>query len=340
MFPLNIRALLLVAAVVLVATASPVLAQQAPREWRLSTAVGPAYALGKAGERWAALIAQKTDGRLPVKLHPGAALAQRDPRREFAALRDGGADLAVGSTLIWSVAVPELGVIGLPWLAPSWPKLMALAGDPVATRLTVALAAAGVEALAFGPLGYRALATMARPVRGPADLAGVRVRVPAVPAVAELYEALGAQPRLMGFAAAQAAFKAGSLDAQDGPPASFAAARLDAVGLRHVTEWNAVAEMAVFAVNRKAWNAWPEGDRALVREAASEAASELAVLSRREADDALPELRRRGFTATRVTAEGHAAFAQATRSVYERWTVIVGDELTRAAEAAVGAPAR
>jgi len=34
------------------------------------------------------------------------------------ALRDGAADLAVGSTFYWSVQVVELNVIGLPWLAP------------------------------------------------------------------------------------------------------------------------------------------------------------------------------------------------------------------------------
>ena len=42
-------------------------AANAPREWKLSTAVGPAFALGKAGARWAALIGEKSAGRLAVK---------------------------------------------------------------------------------------------------------------------------------------------------------------------------------------------------------------------------------------------------------------------------------
>jgi TRAP-type C4-dicarboxylate transport system substrate-binding protein len=337
---LLVRGILAVVAAALLAQASPAQAQQAPREWKLSTAVGPAFALGRAGERWATLIAQRTAGRLPVKLHPGAALAQRDPLREFAVLRDGGADLAVGSTLFWSATVPELGVVGLPWLAPSWPQLTALAGEAVATRLAAALVRAGVEPLAFAPLGYRALATTARAVREPADLTGLRVRIPALPAVADLCTALGAQPRSMTFADAQAAFTSGSLDAQEGSAASFAAARLDAVGLRFVADWNAVAELAVFAVSRGAWEAWPEADRLLVREAAVEVANELAALARKQADDALSELRRRGLTITRATPDGHAAFALATRSVYERWAAVAGEDITRAAEAAVAAVPR
>ena len=337
---LLVRVILAVVGAALLAHVSPAQAQQAPRDWKLSTALGPAFALGRAGERWATLIAQRTAGRLSVKLHPGAALAQRDPLREFAVLRDGGADLAVGSTLFWSATVRELGVVGLPWLAPTWPQLTALAGEAVATRLAAALVRAGVEPLAFAPLGYRALATTARAVREPGDLAGMRVRVPALPPVADVYTALGAQPRSMSFADAQAAFKSGSLDAQEGNAASFAAARLDGVGLRFVADWNAVAELAVFAVSRGAWEAWPEADRLLVREAATEAANELAALARKEADDALSELRRRGLTVTRATPDGHAAFALATRSVYERWAAVAGEDITRAAEAAVAAVPR
>ena len=110
--------ILLLAVLLLVAAGAP--AQEPkdkPAPWKLSAAVGPAFALGKAGERWAKLIAEQSGGSVPVQFFPGASLASRDPAREFVALRDGAADLAVGSTLFWSVQVVELNAIGLPWLA-------------------------------------------------------------------------------------------------------------------------------------------------------------------------------------------------------------------------------
>src|SRR5580765_3346076 len=67
------------------------------REWKLSTALGPAYPQGKGGELWATFIRERSGGRLAVRHFPGASLAQRDPGREFGALRDGAIDLAVGS---------------------------------------------------------------------------------------------------------------------------------------------------------------------------------------------------------------------------------------------------
>src|SRR6476619_6451436 len=118
-------------------TLSSLLAQQPPdnaKELKLSTAVGPAFALGTAGDRWAKGIGERSGGRLAVKLYPGAALADRDPAREFFALASGAADLAVGSSLFWSAQVPELNVIGLPWIVPDAKALAALVAGAVKER--------------------------------------------------------------------------------------------------------------------------------------------------------------------------------------------------------------
>lgn len=312
-------------------------ASEKPKELKLTTAVGPAFALGKAGLRWAQLVTERSGGTLAVVLHPGAVLAQRDPAREFAALRDGAADLAIGSTLNWSAQVNELLVIGLPWLAPEAKQLDALVVGTMKERLVAAIERAGAVPLAFAPLGHRALATVPKSVRTPDDLAGLRVRIVSTPFLIDFYARLRALPHAMAFTAAQAAFNAGTLDAQDGTPATFAAARLDAVGVKHVTLWGAVAEVAVFAVNRAAWDGWTEDQRSLVSGAAQQAAQELPSLARAENDAALAELRKRGLTIVRLTGTGRAAFAAAARPVYDKWAAVAGDELVRAAEAAVKA---
>jgi TRAP-type C4-dicarboxylate transport system substrate-binding protein len=305
------------------------------REWKLSTAVGPAFALGKAGARWAALIAGTSEGKLTVRLFPGAALAQRDPAREFAALRDGAAELAVGSSLFWSTEVAELNAIGLPWMVPEIGALDALATGTMKERFAAAVQRAGVVPLAFAALGHRDVATTARPLRSPADAAGMRIRVASLPLLNELFAALGAAPRAMTFGDAQEAFRAGTLDAQEGTPATFAAARLDALGIREVLLWGAVAEIAVFAVNRRVWDGWDDAQRALVNDAAQQAARELPALVRAENDAALAELRKRGVTVTRLTATGRGAFAAETRRVYDKWADVAGAELVRRVESAV-----
>jgi len=329
------RALLL-AALVLAASAAPAQeAKDTPEPRKLSAAVGPAFALGKAGERWAKLIAEKSSGTIPVQFFPGATLASRDPAREFIALRDGAADLAVGSTLFWSTQVVELNVIGLPWLAPEDKDLAAMASEAMTERIFAAVERAGAVPLAFAALGHRAMATTGKVLRSPEDVAGMQVRLASTPLLADLFAGLGALPRAMAFADAQAALRAGTLDAQEGTIATIAAARLDTLGIKQVMLWGAIAEFAVFAANRAAWDGWTAEQRAIVRDAALQAARELPGLARAENDAASLELRKRGVTVTRLTATGRAAFAAAARGVYDRWAAVVGVDLVRAAEAAV-----
>jgi len=301
----------------------------AAAELKLSVAVGPAYALGMAADRWAKLIVDRSGGRLAVKRYAGATLSKRDPQREFAALADGTADLAVGSTLNWSAQVKELGVVGLPWIAPGRRQLDALLTGLIGERLTVAVKHAGAVPVAFAPLGHRALATAQRPVDKPSDLATVWVRVVAAPAVGGLYAALGAQPRRMSFDAAETAFAEGMLDAQDGTLATFAATHVYALGMRRVLLWDAIAEAAVFAVNRARWESWSELDRALVAAAARDVARGLPDVLQKEEEAALQELRRGGMTVARLTPSGREAFVAASRAYFEQAAYVAGPRLVR-----------
>jgi TRAP-type C4-dicarboxylate transport system substrate-binding protein len=309
-----------------------------PPELKLSTAQGPALALGKAGERWAQLINEKAGGAFEVKQYPGAILAGRDPGREFGALKDGAADLAVGSALAWSAQLTAFGVYALPWLAAEPRDQEALAAAAPLRELVAAQAnLGGVIVLAIAPLGDRVLATMKAAVRTPGEMAGLRVRVLPNPLVIDTFATLGARPMAMGVADAQAAFIAGALDGQEAAPSTLAATRIAAVGQKFVTRWGAFADVMVFAVRRATWDAWNEAQRTAVRGAASDAAREAAAVAHEEA--ALIELTKQGVTIVRLSAAQRTAFRAAVQSVWDKWTPAIGAELVRAAEAAVAAAA-
>ncbi|MET0682668.1 MAG: TRAP transporter substrate-binding protein DctP [Casimicrobiaceae bacterium] len=325
----------LLVALFLAATVASAGEPNALPEAKLSTAVGPAFALGKAGERWAKLVAERSGGKIPARLFPGATLAHNDPAREFIALRDGAADLAVGSTLFWSAQVVELNVVSLPWVAPAANELAVIAEGPVAERLLAAAERAGVVPIALAVLGHRALALTGAAPRSPADFVGLKVRVAATPLLTDLFTTLGALPQGMAATDAHAAFRAGTLDAQEGTLATIAAARLDTFGVKQVLLWDAVAECAVFAANKAAWNGWTDETRSIVRDAALQAARELPALAKAENDAAQAALGRRGVTVTRLTATGRAAFTAATRGAYDKWAAVIGVDLVAATEAAV-----
>ena len=305
-------------------------------EVRLSTAQGPAFALGKAGARWAQLVNERAPRTFEVKTYPGAVLAGRDAAREFGALRDGTAEMAVGSALAWSAQLPVFAVYVLPWLAPDARAQEALAADAALLAHVAASAArSGVVVVAVAPAGERVLATVKEAVQAPADVAGLAVRVIPNQLVIETLAALGARPESLDFGAAQAAFAAGRLGGQEATPSTLAATRAATSGQKFVTRWGAFADQMVFAVRGATWEAWSDEQRAAVRAAALEAAREAAAPAREDA--ALVELTAQGITIVKPTPAQRAAFRAAVQPVWAKWTAVVGADAARAAEATVAA---
>ena len=318
--------------------ALPACAQVAPQapasEWKLSTALGPAYPLGWAGKAWAELIRERSGGRLVVKVYPGAALVQRDPAREFGALRDGAIDLAVGSASIWAAQVKELNLVALPWLVADRDALDRLLRSNVAERLSAAVLAAGVMPLAWAADGFRELATR-RPVHLPADLNGLSLRAPYSPLLFEALQGMGAAPRALSAADTRSV----AIDGEETSVAGYAAGRLYLSGYARLLLWGAHADALVFAVNRAVWDRLSQSDRELVAQAARDAAQRASAMARRLSDRAtLDELSRQGVTVTRLTVAGKQRFRAAIQPVYERWAAVVGADLVREAEAVLAAP--
>ena len=95
-------------------------AQNYKPEYKLSTVLPSTYAWGKAGERWAELVKEKTQGRINIKMYPGVSLVGGDQTKEFSAIRQGIIDLAIGSTINWSPQVKQLNLFSLPFLMPDY----------------------------------------------------------------------------------------------------------------------------------------------------------------------------------------------------------------------------
>ncbi|HQR10131.1 MAG TPA: TRAP transporter substrate-binding protein DctP [Casimicrobiaceae bacterium] len=335
----NAVALWALAGAVLSATAPASRAAEAKvPEIKLSTAIAPSYPLGRAGERWAQLVNERAGGAFEVRQYSGATLALRDPGREFGALRDGLAELSVGSALAWSAQFPPLAAYATPWLTADAREQEALVADrDLREKVFALMEAAGVTGLAIAPLGEHVLATAKAAVEAPDDFAGLRVRVMPLRPMLEVFLSLGAQPQSMSFAEAQAAYVAGTLDGQDARPTTLVGTRAAASGQKFITRWGAFADVMVFAVRKVAWDAWTEDRRELVRSAALQAARESDALAREEA--ALAQLTREGVTIVRLSPPQRATLRDLAKSAIAAWTGAAGVELVEAARSAVAAAA-
>src|SRR5919206_578058 len=134
-------------------------AQTYRAEYKLSTVLPVSYPWGKAGERWAELVKEKTQGRINIKMYPGTSLVGGDQTREFSAIRQGIIDLAIGSTINWSPQVRQLNLFSMPFLMPDYRAIDALTKGDVGKQVFAILEKSGVVPLAWGENGFRELST-------------------------------------------------------------------------------------------------------------------------------------------------------------------------------------
>lgn len=311
-------------------------------EYTVSTVVPPPNPWGLAAERWVALVRERSGGRIGMKVYTGAQLVAGDQTREFPALRQGTIDMAVGSTINWSPQVRELNLFALPFLMPDYAALDALTQGPVGERLFEAIRRQGVVPLAWAENGFREMSNSRRPVRRPADLAGLKMRVVGSPLFNDIFSALGANPTQMSWADAQPALATGAVDGQENPLPVFAVFKLYELGQTHLTLWHYVADPLIFAVNQRVWESFTEEDRAILRQAAIEAGQYGIAEARRGltggdegGESLIREIEAQGVTVVRPTEAEREAFVAATRPVYDAWTERIGRDLVRRAEEAV-----
>ena len=308
-------------------------------EYRLSTVVGVPFPWGRAGERWGELVKQRTNGRINIKMYPGASLVAGDQTREFTAIRQGVIDLAIGSTINWSPQIKQLNLFSLPFLMPDYDAIDALTGGEVGKELFRIIEKAGVVPLAWGENGFREVTNSKRELRKPEDFRGLKFRVVGSPLFLETFTALGANPTQMSWADAQPAFASGAVDGQENPLTIFTVAKLHNVGQKNVTLWGYVADPLIFVANKEVWESWTKEDQKIVRDAAVEAGKYCIDLAREGLTGANPPLIKTieglGVKIVRPNAAERAAFVKVTRPVYEKWSRQIGPDLVKKAETAV-----
>ena len=328
----------MVVALLVVGAGGPALADLKD-EYRVSTVVPAPFPWGLAAERWAELVAERTDGRINMVIYPGAQLVQGEQTREFTAMRRGVIDMAVGSTINWSPQIVEMNIFSLPFLMPDYAALDALTQGPVGERIFERIRENEVVPLAWAENGFREVTNSKVAIRTPADMSWLKMRVVGSPIYNDIFTALGANPTQMSWADAQPALSTGAVDGQENPLTIYAVLKMHELGQENITLWRYVADPLIFAVNQAVWDSFGAADQGHVLEAALEAGAYGIEVARDglTADDEslVEEIEGFGVTVTRLSDAERQAFVDATRGVYAEWRERIGAELVDMAEESI-----
>ena len=329
---------ILVLALGLVVATTPAAAQQYKPEFKNSLVVGPSGPWGEAAIRFADLLKERTQGRINVKNYFAGQLFAGKQTNEFTLLNQGVADFALGSTINWSPQVKELNLFAMPFMYPSYRALDAVENGEPGQKLWKLIEAKGVVPLAWGENGFRQLTNGKRPVRAPADLEGLKVRVVGSPIFIDTFRALGANPINMNWGDAQTAFQQGTVDGQENPVVSVLIPFKLWTVHKNITLWNYAIDPLVLGMSKITWDSLTPADRDIVKKTAVEVMALQKQGARAGLDgamEAVENLKKNGMEVVTLTAAELAAFKAKTRPVYDKWVTEIGADLVKSAETIV-----
>jgi TRAP-type C4-dicarboxylate transport system substrate-binding protein len=169
--------------------------------------------------------------------------------------------------------IPEYSIFTAGYLIRDPDHLAKVYGGPIGEEAGKKIAEAmGIQLLQAIYLGTRQV-SLAQPrrVRTPADLAGVKLRMPASKEWLFLGQALGASPTPLAFTEVYLGLKTGTIDGQDNPLPTLKSAKLYEV-TRQIVLTGHLVDVLQLAISVKTWNTLSARDQAEVKKAAARAA--------------------------------------------------------------------
>ncbi len=259
------RVALLAAAAVIGLSATPGQAQ----EWRGWNIHAADYPNGRGMDRFAELVAQRTNNRIRLRTYHSATLGQQD--EAIQQMRLGAIDFGNFNLSPFNNLAPSTNVVTLPFIFRDVAHQHAVMAGVGGEEIGRDLEGIGIIALAWYDAGARSMYTR-RPVRTPADLQGMKIRVQTSDLWIDIMRALGANATPLPFGEVFTSLQSGVIDGAENNWPSYESTRhFEVARFYTTTEHSNVPE--VLAVSRQRWARLSDADKAIVRQAAIESAA-------------------------------------------------------------------
>lgn len=276
------------------------------------------YALG--AEEFARLVSEKSNGLMEVKVFPSSQLGGQKELIE--GLVYGTIDMALAGTAVLGQFQPQISIFDLPFLFTDREHAYKSL-DSVGMDIGKGLEPKGIKLLGYMENGIRHLTNNTREVNSPEDMKGLKIRVMTNPIYISMMENLGASPTPMAFGELYSAMQQGTIDGQENPSAHIWTKRFFEVQKYASLTAHAYAPEPVLMSMIK-WNTLPEANKQIILDAAKEAIDWQRQLSTDQDTEFWNQIKATGKI--KVTEVDRAPFMDATKSVYEEFAKIVGQE--------------
>jgi len=235
------------------------------REFRVADTQAESYPTVQALLYMGRLIAKRTSGRHTLRVFHSHQLGEE--KETIEQTRVGAIDLNRTNVAPLGSLVPVANVLALPFLFRSPDHLHKVLDGPVGEEILDSFRPSGFVGLTFYDSGARSLYNSVRPIRTPADMKGLKIRVQQSDLMVNMIKALGATPVELPYGQVQTGLATGLIDgAENNWPSFVTTGHFKYAHYYTLTEHTMSPEVLIMSV--KAWDSLSPEDQKIFRQAA------------------------------------------------------------------------
>ncbi len=226
------------------------------------------YPTTRGDYEFARLVKERSGGRIVIEVYPGSQLGQE--KAVIEQVQFGAIDLTRVSISPVAAFVPRLNAFQMPYLYRDEAHMWKVLKGDIGKELLASLEPFGFIGLGWFESGARNFYNSKRPIRTPADLKGLKIRVQESELMMGLVSAFGAVPTPMPFGEVYSALQTGVVDgAENNWPSYFSTSHYEVAKYITLDEHTRVPEIIIGS--KISLGRLSPADQELIRQAAFDA---------------------------------------------------------------------
>jgi tripartite ATP-independent transporter DctP family solute receptor len=273
-----------------------------------------------AALQFAQRVEARTQGAVKVSVFPANALGS--PPEQLQQVKLGVIDMGLPTQGALDKFHKAFAVVMLPFVFEDLAHAHRVLDGPAMEWLAPLGEKEGFVLLANWEWGFRNLTNSRRPINAPADVKGLKVRVPPEVQLESAVEALGANATKIAFPELYMALSQGVVDGQENPIAVIAHNKFNEVQ-KHLALTRHAYNSMVHVISTRTWAKLNPEQRAIVKEESQAAGATMRKALAAEEAELIAKLQAQGMQVTRPEPK---AFRAAMDPAYRRISAYAGEQ--------------
>lgn len=267
-------------------------------------------------------VEARSNGQIKVNIFPQGQLGS--DKQMIDGTRSGIVDISMVGINNWSGLIPESAAFELPYILSDRETAYAVLDGAPGQRVLTEMEKFGAKGLGYPENGFRNITNNKRPIKTPADLNGLRMRVNNAKALNDMFNMMGANPQQIPVAELYTALETGVVDAQDHPIGVTLSFKFYEVQKYLSMSQHAYSPL-VIAMNLKKFNKLSADEQKIIQDVAKEAIDLQRQWSVQKEEEMIAQLEKEGVKVNRDVDS--QSFQSGAKAVWDTFIKENGDRM-------------